>query len=212
MPMSATEILRAERAALCDTFDAVGPTAPTLCEGWQSADLAAHLIVREHRPDAMPGVLIGGPFAKHTTNLMERAKAKGYDAMIAQLRTGLPLVFRVGPGAFANVVENWIHHEDVRRANSQGPRPADEEVDAFLWRTLGLSGRMAARKVKPFGLELDAGEGRQRVPRDSDPRVVLRGAPGEMVLYLSGRKDAAQLDIEGPDDAVRALRDAKFGV
>jgi uncharacterized protein (TIGR03085 family) len=209
--MSASEILRAERAAMCDTFDAVGPTAPTLCEGWQTADLVAHLIVREHRPDALPGVFLGGPFARHTTQLMEQQKAKGYDAMVAKLRTGLPLVFRAGPGAFANVLENWIHHEDVRRANGQGPRPADDEVDAFLWKTLGLSGRMAARKVKPFGLELDAGEGRRNVARDADPRVVLRGAPGELVLYLSGRKGAAQVDLEGPEDALRAVREAKFG-
>ena len=205
-------MLRAERAALCDTFDAVGPAAPTLCEGWQAADLAAHLIVREHRPDAMPGVLFGGPFAKHTTKLMEQAKATGYGAMIARLRTGLPLLFRVGPGAAANVIENWIHHEDVRRANGQDPRPPDDAVDAFLWRSLGLSGRLAARKIKPFGLELDAGEGRGRVVRAAEPRVVMRGAPGEIVLYLSGRKGAARVDIDGPEDAARALRDAKFGV
>src|SRR5450755_2262896 len=145
--MSAAEILRAERAAMCDTFEAVGPDAPTLCDGWVTADLAAHLIVREHRPDALPGVIIGGPFAAHTERLMGQAKAKGYPAMIATLRSGLPLLFRVGPGAFGNVMENWIHHEDVRRANGEGPRPPDPELDAFLWRTLGLSGRMAARKV-----------------------------------------------------------------
>ena len=39
----------------------------------------------------------------------------------------------------------------------------------------------------------------------------LRGAPGELVLYLSGRKGAAQLDLEGPEDTVRAVREAKFG-
>ncbi|MDQ1467586.1 MAG: hypothetical protein QOH10_2001 [Actinomycetota bacterium] len=210
--MGATEILRAERAAMCDTFDNVGPAAPTLCAGWLTADLAAHLIVREHRPDAMPGVLMGGPFARHTANLMEAAKRKGYTAMIETLRNGPPLLFRVGPGAFANVVENWIHHEDVRRANGHGPRPPDADIDAFLWGTLGLSGRMAARKVKPVGLELDAGEGRHRVVRDAEPRVVLRGAPGEIVLYLSGRKTAAQVELDGPEDAARALREAKFGV
>src|SRR5471032_787805 len=109
--MGATEMLCAERAALCDTFEAVGPDAPTLCDGWTTADLAAHLIVREHRPDAMPGVVIGGPFAAHTAKLMDAAKRKGYDSMIATLRTGLPWLYRVGPGAFANVMENWIHHE-----------------------------------------------------------------------------------------------------
>ncbi len=128
--MSAAEILRAERAAMCDTFDAVGPDAPTLCEGWTTSDLAAHLIVREHRPDSMPGVIIGGPFAGHTAKLMDAAKRKGYDSMIATLRTGLPWLYRVGPGAFANVMENWIHHEDIRRANGLEPRPPDAEVDA----------------------------------------------------------------------------------
>ena len=210
--MSAAEILRAERASLCDTFGKVGADAPTLCEGWVTADLAAHLIVREHRPDALPGVILGGPFARHTQQLMEHAKATGYEAMVAKLRTGLPLLFRVGPGALANVVENWIHHEDVRRANGEGPRPADAEVDAFLWRTLGLSGRLAARKVKGFGLELDAGDGRHLVARNAEPRVVVRGAPGEMVLYFAGRKAAAQLALDGPDDAVAALGNAKFGL
>jgi uncharacterized protein (TIGR03085 family) len=210
--MSAADILRSERAGLCDAFERLGPDAPTLCEGWVTADLAAHLIVREHRPDSLPGVIIGGPFAGHTAKLMDAAKAKGYDNMIARLRTGLPLLFRVGPGAFANVMENWLHHEDVRRANGEGPRPPDRTTDDFLWRTLGFSGRMAARKVKPFGLELDAGPGKNRVSRDATPRVVMRGAPGELALYLAGRKSAAQLELDGPDDAVQALRDAKFGL
>jgi uncharacterized protein (TIGR03085 family) len=210
--MSAAEILRAERAAMCDTFDAVGPDAPTLCEGWTAADLAAHLIVREHRPDAMPGVIIGGPFAAHTTKLMEGAKRKGYDSMIATLRTGLPLLYRVGPGAFANVMENWIHHEDLRRANGQEPRPPDDEIDAFLWRTLGLSGRVAARKVRPFGLELDAGPGRNRVVGAANPRIVMRGAPGEMVLYLSGRKAGSRAELDGPADALQAMSEATFGL
>jgi uncharacterized protein (TIGR03085 family) len=210
--MSAAEILRAERAAMCDTFEAVGPDAPTLCDGWVTADLAAHLIVREHRPDALPGVVIGGPFGAHTERLMEQAKTKGYPAMIATLRNGLPLLFRVGPGAFGNVMENWIHHEDVRRANGEGPRPPDPELDAFLWRTLGLSGRFAARKVRPFGLELDAGEGRHRVPGAADPRVVMRGAPGEIVLFLSGRKTGSEVELQGPPEAVQVLNDAKFGL
>jgi uncharacterized protein (TIGR03085 family) len=210
--MSAAEILRAERAAMCDTFEAVGPDAPTLCEGWTTSDLAAHLIVREHRPDSLPGVIIGGPFAGHTERLMEQAKAKGYPAMITTMRTGLPWLYRVGPGAFANVMENWIHHEDVRRANGEGPRPPDAEVDAFLWRTLGLSGRFAARKLRPFGLELDAGAGRHRVPGAANPRVVMRGAPGEIVLYLSGRKTGSRVVLDGPADALQALNEAKFGL
>ena len=39
-----------ERSELCDLFLAVGPEAPTLCDGWTTLDLAAHLVVREHDP------------------------------------------------------------------------------------------------------------------------------------------------------------------
>src|SRR5215218_8372952 len=38
---------RSERAELCDLLDEVGSRAPTLCDGWESHDLAAHLWVRK---------------------------------------------------------------------------------------------------------------------------------------------------------------------
>ena len=40
-----------ERQALCDTLERVGPAAPTLCDPWSSAELAAHLVIRDSRPD-----------------------------------------------------------------------------------------------------------------------------------------------------------------
>src|SRR5690606_24047731 len=43
---SMTEHARAERHALADLLMAVGPDAPTLCAGWTTAHLAAHLVVR----------------------------------------------------------------------------------------------------------------------------------------------------------------------
>src|ERR1700743_2358756 len=53
---------RDERLALCALLDRTGPDAPTLCEGWRTGDLAAHLVLREHRPDAAVGIM-GGPLA-----------------------------------------------------------------------------------------------------------------------------------------------------
>ena len=40
----------AERLALADLMAEVGPDAPTLCGGWTTRDLAAHLLLRERRP------------------------------------------------------------------------------------------------------------------------------------------------------------------
>ena len=47
-----------ERAALVNTMRAVGPDAPTLCGEWTTRDLAAHLVLRERRPDAAAGILV----------------------------------------------------------------------------------------------------------------------------------------------------------
>ncbi|MGA2804593.1 MAG: maleylpyruvate isomerase N-terminal domain-containing protein [Acidimicrobiales bacterium] len=58
--MTASHLAREERARLCTVLTESGQDAPTLCEGWLTKDLAAHLYVREHRPLAMPGIMLGG--------------------------------------------------------------------------------------------------------------------------------------------------------
>jgi uncharacterized protein (TIGR03085 family) len=67
--MSNGDLAQLERSRLCDLFLEVGPDQPTLCEGWTTADLAAHLVIRERRPDAAPGILVGGKLAEHSENV-----------------------------------------------------------------------------------------------------------------------------------------------
>jgi uncharacterized protein (TIGR03085 family) len=210
--MNPTEVLLEERQALCETLAAVGAEAPTLCEGWLTADLAAHLLAREKRPDAGPGILLPGPFARHTQRVMDQFKAKGYDEMIAELRHGPPAWFRVGPMARPNVLENWIHHEDVRRANGQGPRPPDPDVDDLLWDSLRLSALIARRRLKHVGLVLRTAAGRERVVKDVQPRVTIVGEPGELVLFMSGRQEAAAVHLDGPPEAVALVLATKLGI
>lgn len=50
-----------ERLLLADLLETAGPDAPTLCEGWQTRDLAAHVVVRERRADAAGGIMIKQP-------------------------------------------------------------------------------------------------------------------------------------------------------
>ncbi len=69
--MGATEVLLKERAALCDTLDKYGPDAPTLCVGWTTLDLAAHLVAREARSDAALGLVVP-PLAGHLQNVMDK--------------------------------------------------------------------------------------------------------------------------------------------
>ena len=81
---------RAERAALCDTLLEVGPDAPTLCGGWTSGDLLAHLLVREGRPDQAAGVLVP-KLADRTEQAMARLRDEhDHATLVERLREGPP--------------------------------------------------------------------------------------------------------------------------
>jgi uncharacterized protein (TIGR03085 family) len=209
--MAATEVLLKERAALCDTLEKYGPDAPTLCVGWTTLDLAAHLMAREARSDAAIGLVVP-PLAGHLQNVMDKYKARGYEPLVASLRTGPPWMHRVGPLASANVNENFIHHEDVRRASGEGPRTIDPEMDAILWRLLGFGARMSKKAVKGAALTLRTPVGRERVVSTDGSPVIMNGPPGELALYMSGRKEAAEVTLDGDATAVAIVRAASFGV
>jgi len=187
-----------------------GPNAPTLCAGWTTADLAAHLLVRERDPRAIPGILFpNSAFARLTARLMQKAKASGYPSMLDKLRR-MPPTSRFP--ASAQVNENFVHHEDVRRARGDEPRRSYKELDDALWRALRRFARLSARQLGPVGLELVTPDGRQAIVRKRPQMATLIGAPGELCLYLNGRKSVAVVSFDGPLEAIEALRSARFGL
>ena len=110
-----------ERAGMCDSFEEFGPDAPTLCEGWTTRDLLAHLLVRERRPDAAAGIVV--PYLrKHAADVTESIKAESWEDMIKQFRSGPPIwsVWAIPVlGDKVNLAEFFIHHEDIRRAQPE---------------------------------------------------------------------------------------------
>ena len=132
--------------------------------------------------------------------------------MVTELRTGPPKYFRIGPMATATSVENWIHHEDVRRANGQGPRPPDPEIDEILWASLKTSSFMAKRKLKGAGLLLKTHDGRERLVKQADPFVVITGAPGELVLFMSGGRKRPTCTTKERPKRSRPCAPAKLGI
>src|SRR5580700_2722680 len=106
-----------ERREICDLFVELGADAPTLCEGWQTADLAAHLVVRERRPDTGPG-LVWPPLAGHTDKVRRAVKDRTpWTTLVERVRQGPPRLLRRVDGPM-NTVEFFIHVEDVRRAQA----------------------------------------------------------------------------------------------
>jgi uncharacterized protein (TIGR03085 family) len=203
-------VLAQERDSLCDTFGLLGPDAPTLCAGWTTADLAAHLVVRERDPLAGPGIVFGGPLARYTAHAMARQEERGYGALLERLRAGPPR-WIVATMPALNVNENWIHHEDARRANGAGPRPADPSTETVLTGVVKRAARFATRRLAPHGLALELPD-EMVIVRAGHPTAVLTGRVGECVLYLSGRRDAAEVTLSGHADAIEALRSVRLGL
>lgn len=212
-----TPVATLERAALAECLLELGPDAPTLCEGWTTLDLAAHVVVREHKPLAGPGLVLGGPFARILDNAMAAARQRPYDELVATFRSGPPLLWKPVDALF-NAQEYFIHHEDARRGRYDvGPRPDAEiaGIEDQLWTTLRRGAKLATRGVKGVGVELVRPDGDRIVARAARPgedTVELAGRPGEIVLYLSGRRRAAEVSMSGPDAAVATLESARLGV
>ena len=83
-----------ERQALCDLLVEVGPEAPTLCQGWQTADLAAHLVLRERRPDAVGGILVPALAARTERVQRQIRHATDWDLLVRRIRGGPPAFLR----------------------------------------------------------------------------------------------------------------------
>ena len=212
--MKAIDVARDERRDICDLFMEVGPDAPTLCGTWTTRDLAAHLVVRESRPDAAVGILIR-PLARHTESVQASIAARPWSHLVASVRTGPPVYspFRLpGVQGLANLFEYVIHHEDVRRAQPQWqPRDLSAAEQAVIWGRLAKAARLLARS-SPVGVVLRRSDtGESAVATSGMPAVTLTGEPLELLLRLYGRR-AVILDVEGPDDAVQRFESASFGV
>ncbi|MEU6005744.1 TIGR03085 family metal-binding protein [Streptomyces sp. NPDC001698] len=200
-----------ERLLLADLLETAGPEAPTLCEGWLTRDLAAHVVVRERRPDAAGGVLIK-PLAPRLQKVMEEYAAKPYEELIQLIRTGPP---RFSPFQLkqideaANTVEFYVHTEDVRRAQPDWtPRELDPVFQETLWSRLERTARLLGRGI-PTGLVLRRPDGRTAVAHRGTPVVTVTGEPSELLLFAFGRQGTARVETVGDQDAITKLTETK---
>ena len=205
-----------ERQQLCDELERLGPDAPTLCEGWATRDLAAHLFVRDARPDLSIGAYVP-LFAGRLQRERDKLAHGDYDTLVARVRAGAPAwnpMSRPRVDELANLVEYFVHHEDIRRAQaSWAPRDLAGNEQRALWAALRRTARLMFRKAGAGVVLVAPGIGRHsaRLP-DEHGTVVLRGAPAELVLFAYGRGDRADVQFEGKEEDVVALRESKLGL
>ena len=208
---------KSQREALCDALDAVHPSAPTLCDAWTAHHLAAHVWLRESDSWATAGAMLARRRDHLEMRMAEVMTQRPYEELVAAIRRGPEGLspFRLpGVEAAANTFEFFVHCEDVRRGSGNNtPRATDLALEELCWKRLPAMARMFLRgcpvavwleRVSPPGEPVRIGRG---------PDIVtLSGAPSELLLYLFGRRRAAEVDVIGEPAAISILEHRKLGV
>ncbi len=210
-----TRHARAERLGLCDDMLARGAEAPTLSGDWTVAELAAHLVIREGRPHQAAGIVLP-PLAKRTDRATRELAARStFEELVERVRQGPPAWHPAHVGAVdeaVNLVEMFVHREDVRRA---GPDPSrrtlEQSMVSALWGRLRVMARPLLRRAEDTVVMVTAKD-RVAVTRSGRPSVEVHGAPGELLLFAFGRQQVAQVELVGPPDAVQRLLQARLGL
>ncbi len=169
--------------------------------------------------------MLGGPLAGYTRRVQSGLSGRmPFPRLVDLIRSGPPRMSFFGlPGADErlNLVEYFVHHEDVRRAQpGWQPRSLSAELSDILWDRLGLA-RFLMRKA-PVGVELvradaaaaqgspaapQAGNGRVRITvKARTPVVTVTGDSAELTLWAMGRTSVANVRLAGNDNDVAALR------
>ncbi|UBI10129.1 TIGR03085 family protein [Corynebacterium coyleae] len=198
-----------ERSRLAELFLEVGPDAPTLNEGWNTFDLAVHLLIRESKPLALPGMFVDA-LSGMTEKETSKVKARPYTEVVNEWAAGPPVWIKPFDAAM-NTAEHFIHHEDVRRGGGEvRPRDFSRTVNTQLLALAKRFGAMTLRKAQapviltppdlpPVTLGDKAG-----VAQRGDDVVRVSGAPSELLLWVSGR-NAAEIELTGALEALDGL-------
>lgn len=197
-----------ERAALADALLTAGADAPTLCEGWTTRDLARHLVLREGNPEAVARFAAAKLPALRGRLPGTDAPPRAYADVVEQFRSGPPPGPLGLPGVdvLVNTAEHFVHHEDVRRAQPGWTcRELPRDDEKALWGPAQFTARRAYLRC-PVGVVLVVPDGPRSKVHRGTPAVVLTGKASELVLYVAGRRDHADVEVSGPDDAVAAFR------
>ncbi|PMD05358.1 TIGR03085 family metal-binding protein [Brevibacterium paucivorans] len=199
-----TNFARAERLSVAALLREIGPDAPTLCEGWTTLDLAVHLVIRDRYPAALPANASDKAgkvefFAKRTAMRESELKALPWEKLVGMVAAGPGVLSPMGwtpVDVLTNTGEFYVHHEDIRRARKGWePRNILPELEAQLWNVCKpLAHSPSVRNVGPLIVRAP-GYGELHVGNTDEGAAVLEGKPSELVMYLFGRKDHAQVSL-----------------
>jgi uncharacterized protein (TIGR03085 family) len=194
----------AERALLVQTLRAIGPDAPTLASGWRAMDVARHLAAQDRmkglpafvarRIVAATGLRLTQAYlGRRRVGALINGRPRAWNECLGRLDRPPPAAVLRPPVDVITLWEHVVHHEDVRRPSGIS-RPSWPDLSPVISWLLSYNGSrlrdLSVRILTHDGREWWAGEGTS---------LTVRGEPGELVLWLSGR--ATQCDVVVTGDA-----------
>ncbi|WP_375503389.1 TIGR03085 family metal-binding protein [uncultured Jatrophihabitans sp.] len=216
-----------ERHALAETLRRAGPQAPTLCGEWTTAQLAAHLVLRERSIVEVGGRFPVAALQRRAQQVVDDLAATSYPELVdlvdhgptwREVRGPVPVAWFWSVPAvseLANLLEYLVHHEDVRRAQPDWtPRTLPADFEAMVWKRLHLLARVTLRAV-PVGLVLRwpaHGELITRRAKKDGAAVTITGDPVELALFGFGRLPQALVQWDGAEADQEAVRSADISL
>lgn len=234
---SPVDYAAASRAALVEALTHAGPGRPTLCEGWNTEHLAAHIVLRETSPLAAGLLLppVAGRLEERTLALGDaHADDAGYARLLEQVAAGplgqtpsrrggriSSLVRRAGSRLRGTAVgstvadevqllEFFVHTEDVRRAQDRwAPRILSDDYADMLFTHLKRRAKLLYRSERT-GVELIR---RARPGSRVDNSPVMAKAPGDdgRSVHVTGPAGELAMHAHGRRDAALVVEDVVEG-
>ncbi|MCG2797856.1 MAG: maleylpyruvate isomerase family mycothiol-dependent enzyme [Cellulomonas sp.] len=203
------------RARLARTLADAGPDGPTLCAGWRTRHLAAHLVLRQSEP-LYDLALLAPPLADRAEARVQALAGSaddetGYASLIARVAAAPPVWHPLRwAGDAGDLLELTVHTLDVTRAAGLTDPDVDPGLVDAIWAGLVRTAPRLLRHV-PTGLILvrpDGPRARVRRPGNGSGTVAVRGSLADLALFCFGRRDAAHVTLEGAADDLGALAGA----
>ncbi len=218
-----TGLVTEEQRALAGTLRQIGPDADTLCDGWDSAHLAAHLVLRERTIAEIGGRVPVGALQQRSAKVIDQYVADhDYADVVAEVEHGpswretsvhRPTAWLWSIPALrerVNLIEYVVHHEDARRAQPNWqPRSVSAELAEGVWQALKSAARLALRKVAVGVVLAWPGHGTIRNRAAGEVHTVtVTGDPIELAMFALGRGAVAKVEYAGDPADIAELRSA----
>jgi len=200
--VTVAEDVEAERAALAETLEVVGPDASAGCGDWTAFDLAAHIVAADRaagmlacciRVLAARGVQFN-PNPRVIAAVINRERRDGYPALLVRLRRRPPRLLLTPAVAASTLFEVWMHHDDLAATRGLVHRTPDH-----LALAIPPLVRYHARRLPTTGLIVRTTDGHEwTFGADSGgaSAAVLSGQATDLIRWLSGRGPLTALGIE----------------